>query len=343
MAYWDYGWSAPTHPFAWSMSKQARDPQPGVKTRAPAPAPAAAQPSWLDRLYDDYRTKYAEAKGANEERYQAGLSLLGYDKGKWDDGYMLPGGSAGVNVGTGGFGMGGAASGGGSGMNSWGGSGPIYSPQAAAVNQDAMRRGIYNTQSALNSQGLANSLAATEANLAVYDRQYRADVANRDYQNQLMNTRLRWLESPSDPYPDPSLIYQLASGAGQGSTRGINPDDYGGGYGGGGPAFMPASSIGYSIPGGSWGYPTGGGYTTPSRRRSTKRTMDPVVLRNTGTRIGNAVAGGVNSAAKGAYNIATTGVGDAFDYLSGLGAKAGGYVDDYLTNFKFSLPNFAGL
>lgn len=138
--------------------------------------------------------------------------------------------------------------------------GPAYAPQTAAVNQDSVRRGILNTQPALNAGYVTNSLALQQGDLELRDRQFRDEQASQDQNNFLLQQKLRLLEAPVSTGPDMNAAMEIAARYGQGSQQGLDDQsfgfDVGSGGGGGAPIFGSGSSAGFSIPNGSWGTPT---------------------------------------------------------------------------------------
>lgn len=264
----------PGHLDKIASSMQSSRPRPG-----PSTATRAKQPNWIDQLYEQYRTQQQRDWDFQMNRYNEGRKLLGLDGGDGAMGFAGPAaGGAAVGSATGG------ASGAG-GPNQWGGGGPAYSPQAAKVNQDAMRRGIFNTQHALNTQTVSNDLALSDASYRANQQQFQQQQAAADRNYQLMQDRLRWLEAPSTVGPDPEMLVRLASMFGQGTTDGLDPAAFsGGGAGAGGAPIWGAGMVGGTGYGGAvqdgYGVPMNMGFSTPpsAYRRPAARQpqFDPV-------------------------------------------------------------------
>lgn len=242
-----------------------------------------APKSKFQQLYDSYQKEYSDAKKANEDRYNQGLGLLGMGGSVSGSQPDVLGGNA-YSV----FNPG-------SGQNSgapplpqgYGTTSDLFKKNTEAgakVDQESVSRGIYNTSGALNQRGLSNSLALREQDRAdqglalqaqnqQFNQGYQTNAFNYGAgqdalarQDSLRGQRLGWLEGRQDPYPNENLLATLAGQLGQGSTDGL---DAGAFIGGGGGGWMDPSSMGYQIPGQSWGRGgfdwSGGGYTTQTR------------------------------------------------------------------------------
>jgi hypothetical protein len=227
---------------------------------------------FLQSLYDEQKAKYGEAKAANEGRYNQGLALLGLGSNGSPMNMTVNGQPASSTVGQ--YPMPNfqmpyqdpIAQGPASSSINWNGK---NTELGAKADQDAVSRGIYNTSGALNQKGLSNSLALMEQDRAnkaqamqersmLNDAAYRQaafnygaqqDQASRD--DMLRGQRIDWIGGRQDPYPDPSVIATLAGQYGSGTQQGLDPGAFMGGGGGG---FASAESLGFNIPGQSYGY-----------------------------------------------------------------------------------------
>jgi hypothetical protein len=144
-----------------------------------------------------------------------------------------------------------------------------YGRAAADYNNSAVSRGIYNSSGALNRQASLDSAERTASVNSMADRAFRSQQAAREQQDQLLQQRLGLLVNRTDLQPDSRPIIQAAAMLGSGSQEGIDPSAYSGGYGGSG-GFVNSAALGYGIPAGAYGMPTGGGYQSysPTRRGS---------------------------------------------------------------------------
>ena len=226
------------------------------------------QIGWLDQLINDTKTQYQEAKKANEDRYNQGMSLMGLGANGAPTSDL--GISSSLNV---------QAPTPTTYMPAPNLAGKMTEPGAMAL-QNGIDNGTYGSgqNSALsNKVALTNSLALRDQDRA--DRQLALQAQGQNYGQQLQsaqfdynkasdinarndalrNQRLAWIEGRNDTYPNMDLVSILAGQLGKASQAGMQDfSPYG--YGGGGGAWLDPSSIGFNIPSGSYGMPTGYGY-----------------------------------------------------------------------------------
>lgn len=302
---------------------------------------AKPQVGWLDQLINDTKSQYQEAKKANEDRYNQGMGLLG----------MGAGGSSDLGIG--------------SGVNVQAPTpnsylpppnlaGKMTEPGAMAL-QNGIDNGTYGSgqNTALsNKVALTNSIALRDQDRA--DRNLALQAQGQNYGQQLQsaqfdynkasdanartdalrNQRLAWIEGRNDTYPNMDLVSILAGQLGKADQAGMQDFSPMMGGGGGG-AWLDPSSIGFNIPGGSWGTPQGysygqggGGQPAAQPRQQQGKSPDYSGLINGVKSAANKVGGWWDSLSSGSGNKAENVIGNTF---GGIGQGVAG-MSNWLGN-----------
>lgn len=237
--------------------------KPGMMTPNPyMQRPQAPEQSLRDRVFSEYQKQVDKANAANESRYN---EIKGLYQGLLSQpqqeipGMPGAGGASGFGGGGGSSGSFGPGAGGlGLSLNKWGagnmdGNSPLWGPQAAAMNADAVRRGMADSTKGQNDRILGNSmdlarLYTTDAQLGMQANQqaYNQAADQRDYatnayrynqgrKDDLTKQMAGFIENRNDVVPSIDPLLQFAQIEGQGNTSNMAmPMVTGGGGDGGG-------------------------------------------------------------------------------------------------------------
>lgn len=282
--------------------------KPGMMTQNPyIQRPQAPEQTLRDRVFSEYQKQLDKSNAANESRYNEikGLyqGLLNQQSQEIPGMPAMPGAAGGSSFGSGGgatgsFGPG--AGGLGLSLNKWGagnmdGNSPLWGPQAAAMNADAVRRGMADSTKGQNDRILGNSmdlarLYTTDAQLGMQANQqaYNQAADQRDYatnayrynqnrRDDLTKQMAGFIESRNDVPPSIDPLLQFAQIEGQGNTDGMMMPQVQGGDGS--PGFVGIGGSGYGGFANSVPMPffsTQGGYAMPRWKQQIANRNNPL-------------------------------------------------------------------